>query len=253
MSAPTSADGDAVGVLDRMTAIFEAFDENDRGLRVSELAARARLPKSTVSRLVSTLVRQGYLERSGPVIHLGLRLFELGQLAEEPLELRRSALPLVADLRDSTGETVTLAIPDGREMVCVAMMRGATSPWLTRVGGRVPAHATALGKTMLAFSDVIDVEGILLSGLPRLAPGTIVDATDLTRQLAHIREQGVATEIREFLEDVSSVASPVFAESGALLAALSVSGRAVDFDVDRSAPAVRTAALALTRRLASAE
>ena len=87
---PNGADGDAVGVLDRMTAIFEAFDEDDHGLRVSELAARAGLPKSTVSRLVSTLVRERYLERAGRVIHLGLRLFELGQLAEEPRELRRA-------------------------------------------------------------------------------------------------------------------------------------------------------------------
>ena len=70
-------ESDAVGVLDRMTAILEAFDEDDHGLRISELAARADLPKSTVSRLVSTLVRERYLERDGKVIHLGLRLFEL--------------------------------------------------------------------------------------------------------------------------------------------------------------------------------
>ena len=114
-----------------MTAIFEAFDEDDLGLRISELAARADLPKSTVSRLVSTLVRQRYLERDGQVIHLGLRLFELGQLAEEPRELRAAALPVIADLRNATGETVSLAIPDGHEMVCIAIMRGHTSSALT--------------------------------------------------------------------------------------------------------------------------
>ena len=80
--------GDAVGVLDRMTCILEAFDGDDRGMGISELALRAGLPKSTVSRLVATLVRQRYLERDGKLIHLGLRLFELGQLAEQPRELR---------------------------------------------------------------------------------------------------------------------------------------------------------------------
>src|SRR5688572_4710091 len=120
-------ESDAVGVLDRMTAILEAFDEDDHGLHLSELAARADLPKSTVSRLVSTLVRERYLERDGKVIHLGLRLFELGQLAQEPRELRAAALPVMADLRNRTGETASLAIRDGREMVCIAVVRGRAS------------------------------------------------------------------------------------------------------------------------------
>src|ERR671911_459289 len=115
---------DSFGVLDRMTAIFEAFDQDDRGLRISELAMRAELPKSTVSRLVSTLVRQHYLERDGSVIRLGLRLFELGQLAQEPRELRAAALPVLADLRRATGRSAYLAIRDAHEMVCIAIMRG---------------------------------------------------------------------------------------------------------------------------------
>ena len=248
-----SPDTDAVSVLDRMTAIFEAFDENDRGLRISELAMRADLPKSTVSRLVSTLVRQHYLEREGQVIHLGLRLFELGQLAEEPRALRGSALPVISDLRNTTGETVSLAIPDGHEMVCIAMMRGRTPAGLTRIGGRVPAHATALGKTMLAFSDEIDVETLLASALPARTPHTVVDPACLKRQLADIRQRGVATEVGEFAAEVSSVASPVFTPSGMLLAALSVSGPSDGFDIDRAALGVHAAALALTRRLSSAE
>jgi len=246
-------DTDAVSVLDRMTAILEAFGENDHGLRISELAARADLPKSTVSRLVSTLVRQRYLERDGPVIHLGLRLFELGQLAQEPRELRAIASPFVADLRNTTGETVSLAIPDGHEMVCIAMMRGRTSAALTRIGGRLPAHATALGKTMLAFSDEVDVDALIASALGAPTPHTVVDHAHLTRQLARVRQEGIATEVGELVTGVSSVACPVFAPSGALLAALSVSGRTGDFDLDGSAPAVRAAALALTRRFASVD
>ena len=246
-------DPDAVSVLDRMTAIFEAFGENDHGLRISELAARADLPKSTVSRLVSTLVRQRYLERDGPVIHLGLRLFELGQLAQEPRELRGVASPFIADLRNTTGETVSLAIPDGHEVVCIALMRGRSSAALTRIGGRLPAHATALGKTMLAFGSEVDVDGLLASGLAAATPHMVVDYAQLRRQLARIRQEGVATEIGEFVAGVSSVASPVFAPSGALLAALSVSARDIDFSLEGAASAVRATALALTRRLASAD
>jgi len=246
-------DTDAVSVLDRMTAIFEAFDENDRGLRISELAARAGLPKSTVSRLVSTLVRQRYLERDGQLIHLGLRLFELGQLAEEPHGLRGAAMPVIADLRNTTGESASLAIPDGREMVCIAAMRGRTSAGLTRIGGRVPVHATALGKTILAFSEEIDVQPLLASALAARTPNTVVDPAVLRRQLADIRRSGVGTDIEEFAVGASSVASPVFAPSGRLLAALAVSGASDGFDLDRCARAVHAAALALTRRLATGE
>jgi DNA-binding IclR family transcriptional regulator len=247
-----AADADSFGVLDRMTAIFEAFDQDDRGLRISELAARAALPKSTVSRLVSTLVRQGYLERDGPVIHLGLRLFELGQLAEEPRELRAIALPAIADLRNGTGETAYLAIRDAHEMVCIAIMRShAATPLTSRIGGRVPVHATALGKAMLAYSEAGEVEAILAEGLEARTRQTIVEPERLLRQLSDIRRDRLAVEREEFADDISGVASAVFSPTGAPVAAIGVSGRADAFDFDLCAPAVRTAAEALTRRLSA--
>lgn len=243
-------ESDAVGVLDRMTAILEAFDEDDHGLRVSELAARADLPKSTVSRLVSTLVRERYLERDGKVIHLGLRLFELGQLAQQPRELRATALPVMADLRNRTGESAYLAIRDGHELVCIAIVRGqASAPATSRIGARIPAHATAMGKAMLAFSDETATADLASSGLTSWTPETIIDPARLVSELARVRQSGLAVEVGEFAVDAAAVASPVFSPSGVLVAAIAVSGRAGEFDPDRSAPYVRAAALALTRRL----
>ena len=69
---------DSVSVLDRVTAVFEAFGEHDEGLGVSELARRANLPKSTVSRIAADLVEQRFLDRDGDKLYLGVRLFELG-------------------------------------------------------------------------------------------------------------------------------------------------------------------------------
>lgn len=242
---------DALGVLDRMTSILEAFDDDDGGLGISELALRADLPKSTVSRLVATLVRQRYLERDGKRIHLGIRLFELGQLAEQPRELRIAALPVMAGLRNTTGQNVHLGIRDGSEMVCIAVMRGrSAAPPTVRTGGRLPMHATALGKAVLAHSSPAEVDGILSSGLRAWTPRTIVDRELLGRQLAGIRRGEPAVEAREFAADVCCAASAVFVPSRRLVGALSVSGPADAFDVDRSASAVRTAAGALMRRLA---
>ncbi|MFE5407556.1 IclR family transcriptional regulator [Microbacterium sp. NPDC056569] len=248
-----SAADDGLGVLDRMTRILEAFDQEDSGLRISELATRAGLPKSTVSRLVSTLVRQRYLERDGRLIHLGLRLFELGQLAEQPRELRMAALPVMADLRNRTGENVHLAIRDGGEMVCIAVMRSpsAAAP-IVRTGARLPVHATALGKAALAHAVPAEVTDVLGSGLEACTPQTITDPAELQRQLAEIRRGSLAAEVREFAASLSCTAIAVFAPGGGLAGALSVSGCADRFDPDRVAPAVRAAATALARRLASA-
>lgn len=248
---PAALVDDPLGVLDRMTSILEAFDEDDAGLGISELAARAALPKSTVSRLVATLVRQRYLERDGKRIHLGLRLFELGQLAEQPRELRVVALPVMAELRHKTGETVHLAIRDGNEMVCIAVIRGRSgAPPVTRTGGRLPIHATALGKAALAHSSAGEIEAVVASGLEARTPRTIVDPDVLKRQLADIRRGAPAVEVSEFAADVCCVAGAVVGPDGRSIAAMSVSGSADTFDVERSTSAIRAAALALTRRLA---
>lgn len=248
---PDAAANDTLGVLDRMTSILEAFDQDDRGLGISELAQRAVLPKSTVSRLVATLVRQGYLEREGKQIHLGLRLFELGQLAEQPRELRLAGLPVMADLRNKTGENVHLAIRDRREMVCIAVMRGRPAgPPTVRIGGRLPIHATALGKAVLAHSPPSDVAEVVSSGLEAWTSHTISDPAVLRRQLDDIRGGELAAEVEEFADGLSCAASAVFAPSGRLVGAVSISGSADGFDADRFAPAIRAAALTLTRRLA---
>lgn len=241
-------DDDMLGVLDRMTIIFEAFDD-DQGLGLSELALRAGLPKSTVSRLVSGLVRQRYLERDGKLIYLGLRLFELGQLAEMPRELRYAALPVMANLRSETGHTVHLAIREGHEMMHIAIMRGrdAAAP-AARIGGRIPAHATALGKAVLAHSD--DREMVISGALTARTPQTITDPERLLSQLAETRRLGFATEVRESSPEVACVASPVFSPAGAVIAAISVCVPVADFAPDRLAPRVRTAARALEHRLA---
>ena len=247
-----AAANDALGVLDRMTAILEAFDQDDRGLGISELALRAGLPKSTVSRLVATLVRQRYLERDGKRIHLGLRLFELGQLAEQPRELRVAAVPVMADLRNRTGENVHLAIRDRRELVCIAVMRGrAAAPSTVRVGGRLPIHATAVGKAMLAHASPSVVDEVVASGLEAWTSRTITDPAVLRSQLDDIRRGELAVEVGEFATGVACAASAVFAPSGRLVGAVSVSGCAAGFDADGFAPAIHAAALSLTRRLAA--
>ena len=145
---------ESVSVLDRVTAVFEAFGEHDEGLGVSELARRANLPKSTVSRIAADLVGQRFLDRDGDKLYLGIRLFELGQTVERP---RRAS-------RARTARHDRSAQPDrphrssrrpggsGRRLHRDRPWPARTEATRRRVGGRLPAHATALGKAILASS-----------------------------------------------------------------------------------------------------
>jgi DNA-binding IclR family transcriptional regulator len=198
------------------------------------------------------LTRHGLLERRGDGFVLGLRLFELGELVPRQLDLREAALPYMADLRAATRQTVHLAVLDRTDVVYVEILRSHDAPPLpSRVGGRLPAHATAVGKAILAFSGSDVIEAVLRGGLTRLAERTITSPSLLQRTLRSARAHGIAYDYEESQAGLVCAASPLTAASGAVVGALSVSGWAGRLNVRRIGPAVRTAALALSRDLAS--
>ncbi|HEY9308691.1 MAG TPA: IclR family transcriptional regulator [Microbacterium sp.] len=243
---------DSVSVLDRVTAVFDAFGEDDEGLGVSELARRANLPKSTVSRIAADLVAQRFLDRDGELLYLGVRLFELGQTVPQPRMLRRLALPVMRELRDVTAQTVQLAVLDGADVVVVAVLRvPSTLEPATRVGGRHPAHASALGKSILAFSPPETVTRIASGGLTKQTPHTIDEPAALLRELADVRRRGVATEHEECTIGVAAAAGALLVPGEAPSAAIAVTGPVDALFPDRVAPAVRAAAVTLSRRLAA--
>ena len=239
---------ESVSVLDRLTAVFEAFGDEDEGLGVSEIARRANLPKSTVSRIAADLVGQQFLEREGDKLFLGVRLFELGQAVEQPRSLRRAALPVMTELRNLTGQTVNLAVLEGVEVVIIATVRGdAASKPPARIGGRLPAHATALGKAILAFGPSIAVSRLGDLGLTRRTPRTICDIAELQRELIDVRRNGIAVEREECVTGRVCVATPISLHSADTLAAISVTGTVDQLVPERMASAVRAAGLSLGR------
>lgn len=244
---------ESVSVLDRVTAVFDAFGEHDEGLGVSELARRANLPKSTVSRIAADLVAQRFLDRDGDKLFLGVRLFELAQSVEQPRRLRHFALPVMTELRDATGQTVNLAVLDGADVVFVATVHGeptCTPP--ARIGGRLPAHATALGKAILAFAPQ-DVVGRIIQGRPDVhTPHSVSEPSAFLRELVDIRRLGVATEKEECVNGRACAASAILGHGGAPIAAISATGSVSNVVPDRIAPAVHAAAVTLSRRIAAA-
>lgn len=237
-------------VVARVTALLSAFEPHDHTLGVSELARRTGLSKSTTSRLVAELVRCHLLEREGRAVRLGVLAFELGELAARPRDLRRAAAEHMSDLGRATGQTVHLAVLDGADVVYVHIVRSHRGPPMpSRIGGRMPAHATGLGKALLAHAGPEAFDAVVGRGLTRAGPRTITAASALADELERVRGAGVAYEREESAPHVGCAASPVFGGGDVAVAAVSVSGWSGRMDVRRVGPAVRLAALAIGRRL----
>lgn len=237
-------------VLGRAMTLLTAFGPNEVELSLAELARRTGLAKSTAHRLLNELTGWDLVERTSGGFRLGMRLFELGSLVPRQRGLREAAAPFLADLFEATHETVHLAMLDGLEVVYVQKLDSRRGPKVpSRVGGRLPAHCTGVGKAMLAFSPPERVDAALAAGLHRRAPRTVIAPGLLRQELAEIRERGVALEHEESTVGITCVAAPVLDATGMATAAVSITGWVNRIDLARFAPAVRTAALGISRIL----
>lgn len=240
---------DSGNMLDKVAQILECFISVEEQYRLSELAERTGLPKPTVHRLTADLVRLGWLERSGNRYRLGAKLFELGSRVPRRRELREVALPFLQDLFEATRETVHLGVREGMEVVYVERIHGHDALRLpSRIGGTLPLSCTAVGKALLAFSGAELTEELLCGALPSLTSRSLTDPVVLRAALEKTQVAGLAYEEEEAADGVSCIAAPIFA-SGVAVAALSVAVPRERFGPARLAPAVRTAALGLSRVL----
>lgn len=244
-------DGVPNSVLGRVMLILTALGSADGELTLAEICRRTGITKPTAHRLLAALLEWNVVERSSGGVRLGLALFEMGQRAPVQARLREIAAPFLSDLFEATGETVHLAVLDGTDVVYVQKISGRKSPEVaSRLGGRIPAYCTAVGKAMLAFSSPDTVKAVLQSGLQRRTPRTIVVPALLRRELEKVREHGFAEEHEESGPGTACVAAPILDGEGSALAALSITGWASALDTRRYSPAVRTTALGVSRSLA---
>ena len=239
-------------VASRVLALLGAFDQEHRSLTLSELARRAGLPLATAHRLVGELVRWGALRRreTGEYV-VGRRMWDLGLLAEVQTGLRQVASPFLYDLHAATLATVHLAVRDGCEVLYVDRVSGHVSvPVVSRVGSRLPMHATGVGKVLLAYAPQ-DVAATVFAHLSRVTPFTVTQPGRLAEQIRRVHRDGYATTSEEMSLGACSVAVPVRAGDGDVVAALGIVVAGLGRDRDRLVSALQVAARGIGRSLTS--
>jgi len=207
--------------------LLKVFSDEEPEIGISALAQRMGLAKSTVHRLASTLIGADMLEQNPETgrYRLGLALLELGALVRRKMDVSNEAKPYLRMLRETTGETVHLAILDHASVFYVTKLESKQAIRMSsEVGARALAHCTGEGKAMLAFQPDEVVDEIIGCGLPLRTANTITDAKALRRDLAAIRARGYAIDNEESELGLRSVAAPIRSESGAVVASLSIAG-----------------------------
>ena len=209
--------------IDRAAQLLTLVLEAERPRPLAELAGEAALPKSTASRLLGALERQGLIQQNGrrgsfepgPVVR---RFAHRGQLVE-------LAQPHMDVLAAASGETINLAVPGPLGVEHVAQVESrhflGTGQW---VGRRVPYHCTAVGKVLVAFS------GVEPGPLEAHTPATIAHPEHFAAEIARVRRDGSATAVDELEVGLTGLAAPVFGAGGRAFAALSISGPTLRLD-----------------------
>lgn len=216
--------------LQVLTAFTVERPEHDLG----SLSAALDLSKATLVRLLDCLKFAGFVEadpRTG-TYRLGLRAFEVGSVYQQTATLDRIGRPILSRLAEATGQSTNLAVLDGSQIVHVSVV---PSPRPIRyegyVGLREDAYCTGLGKVLLAALDPDALDAYLRQvTFRRRTPNTISDPDPLRRELAEVARRGYALDNEEVSPGLRCVAAPIRTDSGATIAAISVSGPKAEFE-----------------------
>lgn len=253
MSAKTGSDRYLVTGLARGIDILRMFSRQRPRIAAPEMARELGIPRSTVFRLVHTLEHLGLLEsdEGGHGYKLAVGLLGLGFEYVSSLDLTEVGRAELESLRDATGHSAHLVVRDGTEVVVVlkAAGRSAFSGSLN-VGTRLPAHATVLGRVMLADLDPAALHRLYGFGnLEQFSPQTPATVKDLATVLARDRARGYAVSQSFFERGISSVAAPIRDNSGAVTAAVNVTVAGEPEIPDEVVSAVRACAEAISSLL----
>jgi IclR family transcriptional regulator, acetate operon repressor len=212
--------------LDRALDILKLLGTEPE-MRVTDLARRLEVHKSTAFRLLSTLQEHGLVEQNPTTekYRLGYGLVRLASAVVGEIDLARASRPVLEELANRTSETVNLAILQGDQVINIDQIAApnlvVNVNW---VGKQTPLHCTSNGKVLLAFLPEAERRRLLEQPLQRFTPRTITDVKTLEKQLVRVRDEGWAFTLEELEVGLNAVAAPVRGTDGLVHAAVSVAG-----------------------------
>lgn len=244
MPTTLRAEDAPTAVLGRVSVLLDAFN-GASSLTLAEITRRSGLPRSSSHRLLDQLVQLGWVSRVGNHYALGLRICELGTLVLHHNAVRRVAGPYLHELHRMSGLAVHLGVLDGDDVVYLDRVGGATSFRLpTRIGGRLPAHASAIGKMLLARSGRCRFPETLTAITSR----TITRPADLVRTIERARVENFTVETSESVLGISCAAVALTTPDGSP-AALSVAGPSDAIVPERLIPMLRATSQRIGQQL----
>jgi len=218
--------GDTVQSVDRALAILGIVSQHNL-IGITDICKALDLNKTTVYRLLSTLMNNGYIEqvKGSNKYRCTFKLFEMGNKRIQDLDLLEEAKPALEKLADLTKETVHLVVEEGTEIVYIHKVESTNTIRMhTWVGKKNPMYRTAVGKAILAFSDkekAIDIWN--KSEIVQNTPYTITNINDFLEQLVLVRKNGYAIDNEETEIGIRCVAAPILNFSKNVIGALSIS------------------------------
>ncbi|MCS5479029.1 IclR family transcriptional regulator [Corynebacterium sp. YIM 101645] len=211
-------------VLGKISAILDAFTLTRPTLSLGEIRETTGMPASTVQRLVTNLVSQGFLEREDDSFRIGLKMAYWAAPATRGVEILDLFNPLLKELRDLTGETVCFFRPEREYRVCVAMAetRHALRRAM-RVGAILPLYAGSAGHVLLAWNPEL-LQRIKDAPLQPLTDATITSPEELEAVVKKTRRDGFSITTGQREDGASGMSAPVFDSTGTAVGALTISG-----------------------------
>jgi IclR family transcriptional regulator, KDG regulon repressor len=255
-AVPPPRDPYLLGSLRKGLDVLDCFTRQ-KSWSLAELAAALGQPKPTLFRILHTIEAFGYLQKDPETGRYspGMRLHTLGSAAVRHEQLRWQALPPLQDLARDTGETVHVGILYDGEAICVQAVDGTRLVRMHAfVGKRTAAHASSLGKVLLAYLPDAEVETLAARGLAACTPHTLTDPAALRAALLQVRAQGYALDDEEMEPGLRCIGAPIIDHTGRPCAAVAVSAPASRMDPARIAalvPLVKATAGRISRMLGS--
>jgi DNA-binding IclR family transcriptional regulator len=211
-------------VLARAFAVLDALPSDGAGITLTDLARKVEIPKGSLHRLLGQFLVLEVVRREGDLYYLGRHLFDLTRFLAPDSRLRQAAMPHMVELFNRVGETLHLGVLADLDVLYVERLAAVESPrWPTRVGQRMPAYCTGLGKALLAFCRTEDtIDRVVHAPMPRRTPHTLGMPGMFMQDLSRVRERGFAHDREEALAGLTCVAVPVMGPAGPV-AAISIS------------------------------